>query len=236
MPLHALTYDADAAPTEIAFGSLRCSLDVSGALHAPDHEALLVADLHLEKGSSRARRGFMLPPYDTKATLEALAAVVARFEPKTVVALGDSFHDVGGPERLAPEDRAALLALQAGRRWIWITGNHDRVVAEVAGGEVVPEWRLGGTSLRHEPGSGPAPEIAGHLHPVGKVVMRGRGVRRRCFVTDGQRMVMPAFGAYTGGLNVCDPAFRALYPDGFEAHLIGTGRLYRIGRRQLCGD
>ncbi len=236
MSLHALAYDPASGTTEIRLGDLACALDVSGALHAPAHDALLVADLHLEKGSSRARRGFMLPPYDTKATLAQLAAVIARYRPGTVVALGDSFHDVGGPERLTEEDLAALRALQEGRRWIWITGNHDRVVAQIAGGEVAPELALDDVILRHEPTTGPEPEIAGHLHPVGKVVSKGRGVRRRCFVTDGRRMVMPAFGAYTGGLNVCDPAFRALYPDGFEAHLIGTGRLYRIGRRQLCGD
>jgi hypothetical protein len=236
MSLHALAYDPAAETTETRLGALTLALDVSGALHAPDHDALLVADLHLEKGSSRARRGSLLPPYDTKATLDQLAAVVARYAPALVIALGDSFHDVGGPERLSPEDAAALRALQAGRRWIWITGNHDRVIADAVGGEVVAEHRLGDVILRHEPTMGPEPEIAGHLHPVGKVVSKGRGVRRRCFVTDGRRMVMPAFGAYTGGLNVCDPAFRALYPEGFEAHLIGTGRLYRIGRRQLCGD
>ncbi len=236
MSLHALAYDPASAATEIRLGDLACVLDVSGALHAPAHDALLVADLHLEKGSSRAGRGSLLPPYDTKATLEGLAAVIARYAPATVIALGDSFHDVGGPGRLSQEDRATLTGLQAGRRWIWITGNHDRVIAGVAGGEVAGDWSLEGVTLRHEPTGGAEPEIAGHLHPVGKVVSKGRGVRRRCFVTDGRRMVMPAFGAYTGGLNVCDAAFRALYPEGFEAHLIGTGRLYRIGRRQLCRD
>jgi hypothetical protein len=236
MPLHAFAYDPAIAPSETVLGGLSCALDISGALHVPAHDTLLVADLHLEKGSSRARRGSMLPPYDTKATLDQLAAVVARYDPGTLIAMGDSFHDVGGPERLGPGDREALARLQEGRRWIWITGNHDRTISGVVGGEVAAEWRLDAVALRHEPTTGPEPEIAGHLHPVGKVAMRGRSVRRRCFVGDGRRMVMPAFGAYTGGLNVCDPAFRPLFADGFEAHLIGTERLYRIGRAQLCRD
>jgi DNA ligase-associated metallophosphoesterase len=236
MSLHALAYDPAVAPSETTLGGLACALDISGALHVAAHDTLLVADLHLEKGSSRARRGFMLPPYDTKATLDQLAAVVERYDPAVLVAMGDSFHDVGGPERLSPEDRETLSRLQEGRRWIWITGNHDRSISGTVGGEVATEWRLADVVLRHEPTTGPEPEIAGHLHPVGKVVMRGRSVRRRCFVSDGQRMVMPAFGAYTGGLNVCEAAFQPLFPSEFEAHLIGTERLYRIGRAQLCRD
>ena len=223
------------AATEAEIAGHTCTLDLSGALCLPDEATLVVADLHLEKGSSFARKGLMLPPYDTRETLAALADVLARYEPRRVVALGDSFHDVGGPERLGAEERVVLAALQAGRDWIWITGNHDRALPEAIGGEVRDELSLKALTLRHEP-TGAEGELAGHLHPVGKVVMRGRGVRRRCFVTDGRRGVLPAFGAYAGGLNVCDAAFRPLFPDGFTAHLIGDGRLFAIGRAMLCRD
>jgi hypothetical protein len=221
---------------EIALAGLAAVLDLSGALYLPDEGALLVADLHFEKGSAFARRGMFLPPYDTRETLASLDAVVERFQPRTVIALGDSFHDVGGPERLGDEERAALGAVQAGRAWVWVTGNHDRVLPETLGGEVVGEMRVRSLTLRHEPVPGAAGEVAGHLHPVGKVVMRGRSVRRRCFLTDGSRCVMPAFGAYAGGLNACDTAFKPLFPAGFTAHLIGTERIFAIGRAMLCRD
>jgi len=221
---------------EIALGGRRAVLDLTGALYLPEEDALLVADLHFEKGSAFARRGLMLPPYDTRETLAALGDAVARFAPRVVIALGDSFHDIGGPERLGPDERAALAAAQAGRQWIWVTGNHDRTLPESIGGEVLGEMDLCGITLRHEPASGQQAEIAGHLHPVGKVVMRGRGVRRRCFLADGSRCVMPAFGAYAGGLNACDAAFRPLFPNGFTAHLIGSERIFAIGRAMLCRD
>ena len=235
--LHRMT-DDDPGPRgrEIALGDLACLLDLSGALYAPDERALVMADLHLEKGSAQARRGFFLPPYDTRATLASLSVAIARYEPATVIALGDSFHDVGGPGRLGNEDREAMAELQRGRRWIWITGNHDRSICASVGGDVSDGMLLGSVALRHEPTPGEAPEMAGHLHPVGKVILRGRAVRRRCFVLDGSRCVLPAFGAYTGGLNVCDGAFRPLFPHGFTAYMTGSDRLYAIARPLLCGD
>lgn len=221
---------------EIALSGLTGVLDLSGAMYVPEHDALLVADLHLEKGSSFASRGQLLPPYDSRETLAALVDVVRRFDPRMVIALGDSFHDVGGPARLGEDERAALREAQGGRNWIWATGNHDRTLPDDIGGEVVAEWVLGPLVLRHEPQARATDEVAGHLHPVGKVVMRGRGVRRRCFVTDGTRCVMPAFGAYAGGLNVCDAAFKPLFAAGFTAHLIGTERIFAIARAMLCRD
>ncbi len=221
---------------EIALQEQTAVLDMTGAMYLPDHDALLVADLHFEKGSSFARRGMMLPPYDTRETLGALSEAVSRFDPRTVVALGDSFHDIGGPERLGDEERATLAGVQAGRDWIWVTGNHDRVLPENIGGQVVEDMALGSLVLRHEPLAGEQAEISGHLHPVGKVVMRGRSTRRRCFLTDGRRCVMPALGAYAGGLNACDAAFRPLFPDGFTAHLIGTERIFAIAKSMLCRD
>jgi DNA ligase-associated metallophosphoesterase len=220
--------------TEVA--GVHAQLDLSGALYLSEERVLLVADLHLEKGSSLARRGMFLPPYDTRETLMTLREVVARFDPQAVMALGDSFHVVDGPERLGTEERDMLAAVQAGRDWLWITGNHDNELPPSIGGSVVTELKLGNLVLRHEPLAGAAGEIAGHLHPVGKVAMRGRSVRRRCFVVDGNRCVMPAFGALAGGLNACDVAFKPLFPNGFTAHLIGTGRIYAIGRGMLCRD
>lgn len=222
--------------TDIDLAGMAATLDLSGALYIPAEDTLVIADLHLEKGSSFAKRGQMLPPYDTRETLRALSAALDRFAPRVVIALGDSFHDLGGPDRLADDDRAALAALQNGRQWIWVTGNHDRALPQHIGGEVVGDLTLGSLTLRHDPTPGATDEIAGHLHPVGKVVMRGRAVRRRCFLTDGRRCILPAFGAYAGGLNVCDAAFKPLFPSGFTAHLIGDGRLFAIGRAMLCRD
>jgi uncharacterized protein len=222
--------------TEIGLGGMAAVLDLSGAVYLPDEDTLLVADLHFEKGSSFARSGQFLPPYDTRETLAVLAAAMARFTPSRVVALGDSFHDLGGPDRLGEEERAALAAAQAGRQWIWVTGNHDRSLPASIGGEVVEELALRSLALRHEPLEGATAEVAGHLHPVGKVVMRGRGVRRRCFLVGGERCIMPAFGAYAGGLNACDAAFKLLFPNGFTAHLIGTDRIFAIARPLLCRD
>lgn len=221
---------------EIALSGQAAVLDLTGGMYLPDHDVLLVADLHFEKGSSFARNGQFLPPYDTRETLAALADAIARLRPRAVIALGDSFHDVGGPDRLGGLERAALQEAQTGREWIWVTGNHDRTLPPDIGGAVLDEMELGPLILRHEPVEGAGNEIAGHLHPVGKVVMRGRGVRRRCFVTDGSRCVMPAFGAYAGGLNVCDAAFKPLFPANFTAHLIGTERIYAIARSVLCRD
>ncbi len=225
-----------ATTAEIAVAGVACALDLSGALYLPDEATLVVADLHLEKGSSFARRGSLLPPYDTRTTLLALGGVIGRYDPRRVIALGDSFHDVGGPDRLDDADADALAAMQTGRDWVWIVGNHDPSLPEAMGGDVLEELPVSGLTLRHAPKAGEECELAGHLHPVGKVVRRGGGVRRRCFVTDGQRCVMPAFGAYAGGLNVCDPAFQPLFPNGFTAHVIGGERLFAIARSLLCAD
>lgn len=213
-------------------------LDLCGGLWLPEHRTLIVSDLHLEKGSSyAARSGQFPPPYDTRETLACLHEAVVRHDPARVVALGDSFHDARGPERMEPGDRALVAALQEGRDWVWIAGNHDAAVSAGVGGRYADALTLGGLLLRHEPSPGEAPgEIAGHLHPCGKVAMRGRAVRRRCFVTDGSRLVMPAFGAYAGGLNVRDKAIEGLFAKGFTAHLLGDGRVFAIGRAQLARD
>ena len=218
-------------------GRLAIVPDISGALWLPEERTLVVADLHLEKGSAYAARGVMLPPYDSAATLAALASVVMRFQPARMIALGDSFHDRDAENRLAPETRAALNHMQQGRDWLWITGNHDPSISRAMGGESTAEIVLAGVTLRHEPcPSQGGYEIAGHLHPAAKVRMRGRAIRRRCFALSAQRCIMPAMGAYAGGLNLRDTAFRPLFREGLSAHLIGDGRLFRIDSRLLLPD
>jgi len=166
-------------------------------------------------------------PFDTAATLANLAAVVARFDPRTVIALGDSFHDRDAHTRLSGDDRASIANLQVGRYWIWITGNHDPAPHGI-GGEVADEITLGSVTFRHEP-TGARGEIAGHLHPKARVATRARTLERRCFVSDGECAVMPAFGAYAGGLSVRDAAFAKLFPKrAFIAHVLGDRRLHTI--------
>jgi DNA ligase-associated metallophosphoesterase len=201
--------------------------DPAGALHWPEEHTLVVADLHLEKGSSYAARGVLLPPYDTAATLARLAQLIDRYAPRRVIALGDSFHDNDGPARLAPADRVSLGSLQRGRDWLWIAGNHDPAPSQRIGGDLAAMLALGPLVFRHEPSSGEAAgEIAGHLHPTARVAVRGRSIGRRCFAADARRMVMPAFGAYAGGLNVRHRAFAGLFDQTFVAHLLGERRTY----------
>jgi len=202
--------------------------DLSGALVWEEQRLLVVSDLHLEKGSSFAQRGVLLPPYDTVATLGRLAAVIARHDPRMVIALGDSFHDRDAHARLSDADRDTLTALQAGRDWIWISGNHDPALPSDLGGMVANEVAIGRIAFRHEP-SGAFGEIAGHLHPKARVATRGRAMERRCFASDGERAVMPAFGAYAGGLSIRDAAFAKIFQSlGFMAHVLGDNRLHSI--------
>lgn len=225
--------------TECALAVAGVSLiaDCAGALYWQEQGVLAVADLHLEKGSSFARRGVLLPPYDTAATLTRLSRLVVRYAPRAVVALGDSFHDGDGPARLGEGDRATLAALQRGRDWIWIAGNHDPHPVSGLGGVSAAMLAIGALVFRHEPAPGAAVgEIAGHLHPVARMSMRGRTVSRRCFASDRERVVMPAFGAYAGGLNVRDRAFAEVFGTlGFTAHLLGEQQLYSVAaKRCLC--
>jgi DNA ligase-associated metallophosphoesterase len=202
--------------------------DLSGALFWEDQNLLVVSDLHLEKGSSFAARGVLLPPYDTVATLSRLAAVIARHDPAMVIALGDSFHDRDAHARLSDTDRDAITALQARRDWIWISGNHDPALPSDLGGVVASEVAIGSIVFRHEP-TGAAGEIAGHLHPKARVPTRGRTMERRCFACDGERAVMPAFGAYAGGLSIRDAAFAKIFQSiDFTAHLLGDERMHAI--------
>ncbi|MGV7214117.1 ligase-associated DNA damage response endonuclease PdeM [Bradyrhizobium sp. UFLA05-112] len=208
--------------------------DLSGALFWAVQRLLVVSDLHLEKGSSFATRGVLLPPYDTVATLGRLAAVIARHDPQVVIALGDSFHDRSAHERLSNGDRDAMTSLQTGRDWIWISGNHDPALPRDLGGTVADEVAIGPIIFRHEP-TGAQGEIAGHLHPKARVTARGRSMERRCFASDGMRAVMPAFGAYAGGLSIRDEAFARVFgARHFTAHLLGDNRVHAIAASRCC--
>jgi len=222
----------------IALAGVSLQADCAGALYWTAEKLLLVADLHLEKGSAFAARGVLLPPYDTAATLARLARLIERYAPRIVVALGDSFHDGGGFARMPQGCRTALAALQRGRDWIWIAGNHDPDPAAGMGGQFASELALGPLTFRHEPSHDASDgEIAGHLHPVARVARRGRAVSRRCFASDGRRLVMPAFGAYAGGVNVRDRAIAALFgAPGFTAHMLGEHRLYSVAMATCLAD
>lgn len=198
------------------------------ALFWPSRRALLVADLHLEKASAFARHGQMLPPYDSFATLAALTAIVERLGVREVWCLGDSFHDSAGTDRLGTGERAMLDALMATTRWTWITGNHDAALPPDLGGEVRIEAEIDGILLRHEADPGEAqPEISGHFHPKYRVRLRGRHVSRRCFVASARKIILPAFGALTGGLDAAHPEIRRSMGDDAEALVPLADRLLR---------
>jgi uncharacterized protein len=209
----------------------------SGALWLEVRGALIVADLHLEKASFYATHGQMLPPYDTAETLRRLGAEVAALAPRVVVFLGDSFHDREGRGRLAPANAAKLCALGASRTLVWVTGNHDPIGPRGLPGETVATLSLGALRLVHEPTQGdPLGEVAGHLHPCARVRARGASVRRRCFATDGRRVVLPAFGALAGGLNIRDAAFGPLFRARPLAAVLGAGRVHAVGWASLRDD
>ncbi len=218
-------------------------LDALGAAFWPTQSTLIVSDLHFEKGSSFARRGQMLPPYDTKTTLARILDLFTRHKPSRVIALGDSFHDSDGPARLDDHARDVLAKLMSQSEWIWIEGNHDPDIPAWLGGKTASEIAIGGLVFRHEPlAIGALGEVAGHLHPCATVTLRGHSLRRRCFVSNGARVIMPAFGAFTGGLNVADTAFTALFGDAYLAYALGGRRVYAVAggpqwlRRKIIED
>jgi DNA ligase-associated metallophosphoesterase len=222
---------------EAKLGEARVTALPEGALWIADAKTLIVSDLHLEKGSSYALRGQMLPPYDTHAALMKLTDLMLRLQPDIIVSLGDSFHDRAGPATMDPRDRELLQLLMSRCDWIWVEGNHDGKAPETLGGVARNVLHIGGLVLRHEPTEGAAPgEIAGHLHPCAKVHGRGRSVRRRCFAYDGERLVMPAFGKFTGGLNLRNAAFDPLFPNGALALVLGKERVMPAPMERLLAD
>lgn len=210
--------------------------DPLGALYWPARETLIVSDLHFEKGSSYAARGVMLPPYDTRATLMRLGKLMRRHRPRRVISLGDAFHDDGAEARMDNRDAAMLETFVRAVDWLWILGNHDPAPPARFAAQAETELRMGALTFRHEPTAGRAPgEIAGHLHPCARIASEGRLLRRRCFATNGQRLVMPAMGAYAGGLNVLDEAFKPLFPS-VTAWVMGAEGVYAVGANRLAPD
>lgn len=207
-----------------------------GALWWSEKRVLIVSDLHLEKGSSYAKRGQMLPPYDTSATLSVVEQLCDELAPETVISLGDSFHDRSAELRLSAASVEKIRVLTAAHNWVWVEGNHDPDPPAHLGGRATKVLRIGDLIFRHEP-IGERGEVAGHLHPVAKVRGKaGRSVRRKCFVTDGARLVMPAMGAFTGGLNVLHEAFHPVFPDGFLTFALGQERVIGLDTKRLLPD
>jgi uncharacterized protein len=222
--------DAASGAEEIIVNGVLAVCDPLGGLYLPETGTLVVSDLHLEKGAAFARRGIMLPPYDTVATLNILSAVITRYDPKLVISLGDNFHDRKGSKYLAPELRALIAGMARGRDWIWINGNHDPDGTVDLPGSCADELIYGGLVFRHEPSliSGKG-EIAGHLHPSATVRRREKSVRRPCFASDGSRLLMPAFGVLAGGLDLRHQAMHGLFDrEKLVAHLLGRDRIYSV--------
>ncbi|MEM7566496.1 MAG: ligase-associated DNA damage response endonuclease PdeM [Pseudomonadota bacterium] len=219
---------------EIEVMRARLVVDPSGALYWPLERMLLVADLHLERGAAQARRGRLLPPYDTGETLKGLAAAVARYEPARVACLGDSFDDKAGAAAMPDALAAPLQAMMQGRDWLWIAGNHDDESAGTLGGDVAEEAEIGPLVLRHHPQPAPAyGEVSGHLHPGACVALDGRNIRVKCVAYDATRAILPGFGALTGGLNVRAKAFHDLFDGLPHVMALGRGKAYPVPRARL---
>jgi DNA ligase-associated metallophosphoesterase len=217
----------------LSFAGEEFALVDGRALYWPRERALLVADLHLEKASFYAKHGQMLPPYDSRETLERLALAIRATGARRVFTLGDNFHDSAGTERLEPHAAGMLAALTRATDWVWITGNHDSAMEAAAGGALAEELEIAGLLLRHQAKKGETlPELSGHYHPRLQLTVRERPIRRPCAVIGsggdgGGRMILPAFGALTGGMNAADPAIvEALQPAAaIDAVVPARGRL-----------
>lgn len=209
-------------------------LDPSGALWWPQRKTLAVADLHLEKGSGFAAAGRLLPPYDTRATIDRLAVVLRRYRPERVIALGDSFHDRRASARMDAADIERLAHIVGEHDWVWLTGNHDPEPPAGLGGAAARAFALAPLVFRHEPAEEAASgEVCGHFHPKAAVRVRGRRISGRCFVTDGARLILPAFGAYTGGLDALDSAITDLFRGTVRVYLIGRAAIYLFPAERL---
>ncbi len=217
---------------EVSLGGEPALLDGSGALVLPRHQTVVFADLHFEKGSAFAERGALLPPWDSAATLERMEATLACHGPDRVICLGDSFHDTGGGARMAGPYVGRLRRLADRYNWIWITGNHDPEVPDGAGGCALDRYNLDGLLFLHAPeelrpgGRAGSYQICGHFHPKARIRAGPRRITRPCFIGDDRLLILPSFGAYTGGLDIMNPAIAGLFPGAFTAWLISNGAVY----------
>jgi DNA ligase-associated metallophosphoesterase len=233
MSVDAFAPETRMAEAVIGFRGQRLVPLVSGALHWVEENALLVADLHLDKFGAFARRGSLLPPYDTAMTLKKLEADLMATDAREIIALGDSFHRDESHEHLIDADRLRLMALIGAAHWTWISGNHDRL-GHGLGGTCVPGLERGGLTLVHEPKRNGGGLVAGHLHPAAQIAINGRVTRRRCFVHDGETLVLPAYGAGTGAMNILSPALAPFFSwDRLEVFMIGRDRVYPVSPKRL---
>lgn len=224
-------------PFEISFGGEELMLDPAGVLIIKSINALIVSDLHLEKGSSFARRGQFVPPYDTIATLNRLTVLIDKYNPSMIVSLGDSFHDDEASHRLGDDVLNLLQAMTHERQMIWITGNHDPSGPSHLPGKCFEELVIGKITLRHiAERTYNGHEISGHFHPCAKIQVRGKNIRRACFACDGTRMIMPSFGVLTGGLNLADRAFTGLFHHALlHAYMQGKDRVFPVSADKIVG-
>jgi len=222
---------AAAPDMTITLGGVTLRPDLSGALHVPELQALIISDLHLEQGTSLAKRGIRVPPYDTRITISTLENVIARFKPQRLIFLGDSFHDGDGEARVEDDLMARLHAVAGTHECFWICGNHDPLPPKHLAGHAADHIILGPLTLRHEPArlARDELEISGHLHPGCAITQRGRRVSGKCFIADERRLIMPAFGAYTGAHSVFAEPYRRLFtPEKTQAWLLGQARIFKF--------
>ena len=212
----------------LVFAGEQIFLDPAGCLFWPRLSLLAVADLHLEKGSACARRGQLVPRWDSRVALARLSALVAQYRPRQVVAVGDSFHDDQAASRLDQGDLAALDAMACLAQLVWVTGNHDPSPPAGVPGDTVDVFAAGPLVFRHQARRGATGEVSGHYHPKARVATRAGEIVRPCFIADADRLILPAFGAYTGGLDVRSSAIAALFPNGADAFLLGRDQLFRF--------
>lgn len=235
--LKSIEHTRSGTALPIRFGREEILLDPAGVMFVKHYKALIVSDLHLEKGSSFARRRQFLPPYDTTATLARLAALVEKYSPSTIISLGDSFHDDDASHRLDHSSLESISAIAKNRNMVWVTGNHDPSAPDHLPGDCASELALGHIMLRHIPAAaGTGFEIAGHFHPCASIQVRGKRVRRSCFASDGKRMIMPSFGVLTGGLNLANSAFSNLFDRGeLRAYMQGRDKIFSVAADDLVG-
>lgn len=209
--------------------------DYRGVVFLPDSQVLIVSDLHLEKGAAFARRGLMHPPYDTQTTLTRLEDCIFSYQPKSIISLGDSFHDRYGAIYLPDIYKQQLLKLQGNSDWIWISGNHDPEPPKGLGGSFIEEITIDSLTFRHEPLLNSIDgEVAGHLHPAAKITRRSKSVRKPCFASDGKRLILPAFGTTTGCLSLQHKAFNGLFSKAnLNAYILGKNQLYPVAFSRL---
>lgn len=235
--LKTIEHTRSGAALPIGFAEESILLDPAGVIFIESHKALIVSDLHLEKGSSFARRRQFLPPYDTPATLARLTALVEKYDPSIIISLGDSFHDDDASHRLDDNALETIGLMTKNRTMIWVAGNHDPLAPDHLPGDCATELALGHIMLRHIPLPSEAGcEIAGHFHPCASIQSRGKRVRRACFACDGKRMIMPSFGVFTGGLHLADPAFSGLFDRSkLRAYMQGRDKIFAVAAQDIVG-